>query len=210
MRVNKNSYKKPFTFPSYGIYLWGILPGKCLTETKDCLVRMSWLHSSETMWPRCDPGGSAVLCSSLALASLPPALWPWASGPLAHPNNVTTLWKHERRWLATRVSLSWELCCFFIIFHPCSLSLAVISASQALFLSVWYRQTTVLSYTNETYMCIGYLVSQDTPPRSLVWRNLSWGFILCPLEGPQTTMLSLLSLECFALLFRFQNFYSFD
>lgn len=34
-RVNKNSYKKPFTFPSYKIYLWGILPGKSPTETKD-------------------------------------------------------------------------------------------------------------------------------------------------------------------------------
>lgn len=65
-RVNKNSYKKPFTFPSYKIYLWGILPGKSLTETKDCLARMSWLGNIQNMWPVRDPRScSQGLCSGV-------------------------------------------------------------------------------------------------------------------------------------------------
>lgn len=47
-RVNKNSYKKPFTFPTYKIYLWGILPGKSLTETKD--------------WPGCPDWATLRTC----------------------------------------------------------------------------------------------------------------------------------------------------
>lgn len=76
-RVNKNSYKKPFTFPSYKIYLWEILPGKSLTETKDCLPRMSWLGNIQNMWPVRDPRShSQGLCSG--------APWLWLHFFLPH------------------------------------------------------------------------------------------------------------------------------
>lgn len=78
-RVNKNSYKKPFTFPSYKIYLWGILPGKSLTETKDCLARMSWLDNIQNMWSVRDPRShSQGLCS----------LVPWPLLPFLLPHDI--------------------------------------------------------------------------------------------------------------------------
>lgn len=71
-RVNKNSYKKPFTFPSYKIYLWGILPGKSPAETKDCLARMSWLGNIQNMWSVRDPRShSQGLCSGMPQPLLP-------------------------------------------------------------------------------------------------------------------------------------------
>lgn len=71
-RVNKNSYKKPFTFPSYKIYLWGILPGKSPAETKDCLARMSWLGNIQNMWSVHDPRShSQGLCSGVPQPLLP-------------------------------------------------------------------------------------------------------------------------------------------
>lgn len=78
-RVNKNSYKKPFTFPSYKIYLWGILPGKSLTETKDCLARMSWLGNIQNMWSVHDPRShSQGLCSGM----------PWPLLPFLLPHDI--------------------------------------------------------------------------------------------------------------------------
>lgn len=113
-RVNKNSYKKPFTFPSYKIYLWGILPGKSLTETKDCLARMSWLGSIQNMWPVRDPRScSQGLCSGvpwpLPHFFLPHDIYQMDSPPLSD-HSRWPFGKHEKKECSVGFSfLMWVL-----------------------------------------------------------------------------------------------------
>lgn len=112
-RVNKNSYKKPFTFPSYKIYLWGILPGKSLTETKDCLARMSWLGNIQNMWPVRDPRScSQGLCSGcLGLcftSSYPMTFTKWI--PPLSDHSRWPFGKHEKKECTVGFSfLMWVL-----------------------------------------------------------------------------------------------------
>lgn len=129
-RVNKNSYKKPFTFPSYKIYLWGILPGKSLTETKDCLARMSWLGNIQNMWSVHDPRShSQGLCSGV----------PWPLLPFLLPQDIyqidppiiwslgVTLWKIWEKVSVASSFLGESVvdfqCClsFWFFFHSASL-----------------------------------------------------------------------------------------
>lgn len=110
-RVNNNAYKKPFTFPSYKIYLWGILPGKSLTETKDCLARMSWLGNIQSMWPVRDPRShSQGLCSVAPWPLLPflltHDLYQMDPRPIIWPLSVT-LWK---TWGKSDCSMDFFLC----------------------------------------------------------------------------------------------------
>lgn len=104
-RVNKSSYKKPFTFPSYKIYLWGILPGKSLTETKDCLARMSWLGSIQNMWPVHASGshsqGPVVMCLALCFlsSSMTFTWWSPIRDPLENTGNGV-MWVVLLFWLS--------------------------------------------------------------------------------------------------------------
>lgn len=113
-RVNKNSYKKPFTFPSYKIYLWGILPGKSLTETKDYLARMSWLGRIQNMWPVHDPRShSQGLCSVVPwpffFSSFLMTWIKWISHPATISDHSGSL-QNIRNLTVVWIFLSWWEC----------------------------------------------------------------------------------------------------